>query len=78
LSIVWAHVLILCQPPSPFVYKKGESFVITHYHCTPFYLCIVFEDSCREQDARVHEETLGEDKKRKRDILVVIGEITLV
>jgi hypothetical protein len=58
-------------------------FNIIHY--TILYLSIVLEDSYKEQDARVHEETLKEDKnrerergEREREILVFLGEISHV
>ena len=49
-----------------------------HYHHCTLKFVIVLETSYREQDIRVHQENLGEDKKRERDVLVVLGEIALV
>jgi hypothetical protein len=42
----------------------GESSCNNH-HSLYFILCIVSEKSCREQDDRVHHETLRENKKRE-------------
>jgi hypothetical protein len=47
------------------IYKGRRALSYHYHHCTISFV-VVLDMSCKKQEVRVHEETLGEDKKRER------------